>query len=74
MNILTRISNLWSWSALPAPKDAFFQDEKGSGLIKRSTERLYTPEQKAQVISYKPRDPVKEITEQDPNDTNQTVR
>lgn len=68
MNLLKRASNLWSWSAFPAPKDAFFQDEKGSSLIKRSTQSLYTPEQKAQVISYKPRDPVKEITEQDPNE------
>lgn len=70
MNLLKRLNNLWSWSALPAPKDAFFQDEKGSELIKRTTQRLYTPEQKAQVISYKPRNPVKEIVEQDPNDTN----
>lgn len=67
MNLWRRLSNLWSWSALPAPKDAFFQDEKGVGLIKRSTQQLYTPEQKAQVISYKPRNPVEEIVNQDPN-------
>lgn len=63
--ILQQIKNLWFWSKLPPPKDAYFKSEKGVAQIVNSTKVL---QKKATVISYKHRDLVKEIIQQETNE------
>lgn len=64
MNLAKRISNLWKLSE--------FEPKNLGDIPIKETKRAVTIlssslSQKAQIISYKPRDPVKKITEQDPN-------
>lgn len=62
MNLLKRIKNVWQLSAYEVPPIGKTISYYPNGT--KVAPVLVSP---AQVISYKPRDPVKEITEQDPN-------